>query len=159
VPPDLLRGDGRLEVCAPTQSVRNRVDHRRHWGDGAGLAGSPHLQVSPAGRRFEDLPIDRGQVGRARQLVVQERDADRLRRVQIVAERLVERLADPLRNAAMDLPVRDLRLQERAEVVERAVIGHLDLAGFAVDRDRAGVATDGICEADPDLGVAGEALG
>ena len=53
----------------------------------------------------------------------------------IVDRALVERLADPLRDAAMDLAVKQDRIHRRAEIVDDDVVGDGGDAGLGVDLD------------------------
>ena len=63
----------------------------------------------------------------------------------VVVAMLEQRLADALRDAAMDLAVDDQRIDGAADVVDRAVAHDLDGAGLRIDLDFA------------DMGAVGEA--
>ena len=60
--------------------------------------------------------------------------------VAVVDDMLPQRLADALRDAAVDLAVHDQRVDRAAEIVDRAVAHDLDYAGLGIDLDLADVA-------------------
>ena len=57
----------------------------------------------------------------------------------VVDRLLVQRLGDALRDAAVDLPLDDLRVDDRAAVVDGDVLHDLGRAGLGVDLDHADV--------------------
>ena len=79
-------------------------------------------------------PLVRGQLGRRRERVPDEGARQRIA-VLAVHDLLVERLPDPEGDAAVHLPVRDERVDQRPRVVDRDVPCELDLAGLGVDLD------------------------
>jgi hypothetical protein len=62
----------------------------------------------------------------------------------LVVDRLLEQgLRDPLHDPSDDLALDDLRVDDRAHIVDSDVLGHLDVAGLGVDLDRADVRSEG----------------
>ena len=59
--------------------------------------------------------------------------------LRIVDAMLAQGLAEPLRDAALDLPLDDHRIDHGADVVHAPVAEDVDLAGVAIDLDLAGV--------------------
>ena len=59
--------------------------------------------------------------------------------VVVVVRAFVERLGNPLRDAAMELTVDDQRVDDVADIVDRDVSDRLDLTRIAIDLDHADV--------------------
>ena len=71
----------------------------------------------------------------ARHAVILERAGEELARVRLVHHLLDERLADPLRDAALDLALAQERVQHAADIVHRGIAHERRLAGVGVDLD------------------------
>ena len=144
--PSTLRGrDRRLGDLDAERRERivDRVDDRGRRGDRAALAYAllPELRIRR--RRLHVHDAHGRHLGRARQDVVRERRGERLA-LGVVGHLLVERGADALRGAAVDLAVHHHRIDERAAILDDHVVEYLDVAGLGVHRHGHGMA--GIAE-------------
>src|SRR3954471_2933190 len=146
-PPDLL-GRGRHREVGDAergQRIDDRVDHGGRDADRAALADALDAErvVGARGDVVADLEVR--QVGRARHAVVHERSGGQLA-LGVVADLLVQRLADALGEAAVGLPVDDHRVDDRADVVGDRDLDDLGDAGLGVDLDLDQVAAAGVGE-------------
>ncbi len=142
--PDAGRRCGHVEM--PHAERRQRVHHRIHngggGGDGAGLTASLHAQpVGAAWKVARQIALERGKIIRARQRIVHQRARQDLPGLGIEQRVLEQRLPDPLRHTAMDLPQRQPGIEQPAVVVKDHVAVEPDLAGLGVDALR-GTRTD-----------------
>ena len=72
-----------------------------------------------------------GHVIRARHTIIHEAASQKLG-VFVIHDILQQGLAQPLRNAAMNLPQQQHRIHDSAEIIHQAVAGHSHSAGFRV---------------------------
>jgi hypothetical protein len=121
------------------ERVVHRVGDRRRRRDGAAFADALLAEAGVGRGRLEVVDAHRGHLGGARQQIVRERGGERLA-LRVERHFLVERGADALRRAAVNLAVDDHRVHERAAVLDDHVIEDLDLAGLGVDCDARRVA-------------------
>ena len=77
---------------------------------------------------------NRRDVDGARQGIVHERAGDRLA-ARVIVDLFHQRLADTLRDAAMQLAGDDHRIDNGAEIIDAAVAHDLDHAGLRIDLD------------------------
>src|SRR3954463_8910360 len=117
-PPDLLGGGRHRDVgdAEGGQRVDDRVDHRRRDADRAALADALDAERVVGARRDVVADLEVRQVGRARHAVVHERTVGQLA-LGVVADLLVQRLADALGEAAVGLAIDDHRVDDGADVV------------------------------------------
>ncbi len=112
----------------------------RRRAEAAGLARALGAERVGGAGELVVVELDRAEIVGARQGIVHEAAGDQLAGRRVVDRVLEQRLADALRDAAMDLTRRHHRIEERAEIVDRHEALDLDLAGLAVDLDLADVA-------------------
>ena len=113
------------------EGVRRGIRDRGRRADRAALA-DPLLAEFAIGRRgLHVLDADIRHLGRARQQIIGERRGERLA---ILIERhlLIERRADALRRAAIDLTVDDHRVDQHAAVLDDDVVEDLDRAELGI---------------------------
>src|SRR5215475_1063218 len=135
-PPDLLGGGRHREVgdAERGQRVDDRVDHRGRDADRATLSDALDAERVVGARRDVVADLEVRQVGRARHAVIHERAVGQLA-LGVVADLLVERLADALGEAAVGLAVDDHRVDDGADVVGDRDVDHVGDAGLRVDLD------------------------
>ncbi len=136
-------------VIGMSMLVTPRCDERVHHGVGDRRRGAdgrrlPHAlgaqrMVRRGGDRLARLP-GRG-LHRRRQQVVHERPGEVVALL-VVRDLLVQRRGEAHRQAAVDLPVHDHRVDDVAAVVDRDEAPDLDLPGALVDVDDADVAAE-----------------
>ena len=124
------------------QRVEHRVGDRRRRADGAGLADALDPERVHRRRRHGVAEDVVGDVVRARQRVVHEFTGQELAAV-VVDGLLEQHLADRVGDAALHLALDDQRVDQRAAVVDRGVLGDLHLAGVAVHVDGDDVRAEG----------------
>ena len=112
--------------------VGDGVDHRRRRRDRARLAAA--LDAERVRRRFRrgHVDLERRQIVRPRHAVIHQRAGDELT-VLVIDHAFEQRLADALRDAAVDLALDDHRIDDGAEIIDRGPRDDLALAGL---RDR-----------------------
>ena len=108
---------------------------------GAPIAPASPQPLTPSGLWVQSVPcvatVKFGRIVGARHAVVHERAGEKLAALAVVAAFLEERLADPLRQPAMDLALDDHRIDDAAEIVDGGEIDDAHRAGVAVDLDLA----------------------
>ena len=124
---------GRADPC---QRIVDRVHHRRDRAERAGLADAFDPERVAVGRRLVVAEVEIAEIGGARHAVIHERAGQELAAL-VVDDVLHQHLADPLDDAAMDLPFASSGLSTMPTIVDRGIAGQLDLAGLCVDLDLA----------------------
>src|SRR6516165_11198752 len=144
--PDALAGCWHVEAFDPEwrERIDNRVDDRRQRADRTRLAGALGAQWVALGRYRvrADLHI-RHRIG-ARHAVIHEAAGQVLPRLTVIDNLLHQSLAQPLRDAAMDLALKADRVHHRADVVDDDVADDFQRTGLGVDLDLADMAAIGI---------------
>ncbi len=115
------------------ESVEDRVDDGLRRGDATGLTRALDAERIGGGRQFIEDDVERRQIAGARQRVIQQRPARQLARLRVVDRVLEQRLADALRNAALDLALGQQRIDQPAVIVDRGIAFEADGAGFRID--------------------------
>src|SRR5436309_14454058 len=121
--PDALWGSGHRDVgdAERGEGVEDRVHYRRRAGDGAAFADTFGAQwVCRAGDGAE-IDADRRQHVGARDAVIQEGAGQQLAAVAVVDDVLDQRLAGALGDAALDLALRQKRVDDSADIVDDRV--------------------------------------
>ncbi len=137
----IRRGDiGECNSSTPErpQRIVDRVGDRRRRRDGAAFADALDAEHRVGRGRFHVIEPRLGDFGRTGQQIIGER---RRQRLSGAVERhfLVERGADALRQAAIDLAVDDHRIDQHAAVLDDDIVEQLDVAEIGIDRDGDGV--------------------
>src|SRR6266576_715907 len=114
--PDRLRGRRHGDLLAADR-VGDGVDDRGGRGDGAGLAAAFDAERVRRAFRHRHADLERGHVVRARHAIIHERAGHELA-VLVIDRAFEQRLADPLRDPAVDLTLDDHRIDEDAEIVD-----------------------------------------
>src|SRR3984893_8106320 len=144
--PDALAGCRHLEAFDPERRKRtdDGVDDRRQRADCAGLTRALGAQWIALGRHRVrgDLHV-RHRVG-ARHAVIHEAAGQVLPRFAVVDDLLHQSLAQPLRDAAMDLALEADRVHYGTDVVDDDVADDLQRAGIGVDLNLTDMAAIGI---------------
>src|SRR5581483_5510799 len=123
--------------------VLDRRGDRGGHGDGAALSGALEALRVGVGRRVDVEQLRRrGDLAGADDRVVEEARRPQ-GAVRVVHRGLVERVAEPVREAAEQLALEGQRVDRLARVVNDDVAENLDLAGLPVDGDHRGVASAG----------------
>ena len=138
-PPWMMRhsfsGRSIMSMCVTpnsAQRVDRRVDDARRRAERAGLAHALGAEWVHRRRRHRRVELEAREVGGARQRVVHERAGQQLP-VLVVDGLLDHRLADALRQPAVDLPFDDERVDQIPGVVDGHEFQQRRLAGLAVD--------------------------
>ena len=124
---------GRSVMRSPIAS-RDRVGDRRHRRDDRHLADAARAERMARVRHLDQDRLDHRQVGGHRAAVVEEARVIHLA-VLVVDVLLVQRPADALRDAALDLALDVARVDRAADILHRGVAQDRDLAGLRVDLD------------------------
>src|SRR3982750_433722 len=124
--PDPRRRERQLDV--KTERGRDGVRDRSRRADRAALAHALRAERVERRRRLAQAARDRRHRLRRRQVVVVEIDSERLP-VLVVADVLVQALADALHHRADDLALREQRIDDAAAVVDADELHDLDLPG------------------------------
>ena len=134
--PQCFGGCRHVEMPNPErfQRIDQGVGDRRWRTDRPGLAAAFDAERVVRAQRRMRVDLERRQVVRARHAIVHERAGDELRRI-VIDRVLVERLADALRQAAVDLAGDDHRVDDAAEIIARGEVDNRYLSGFGVDFD------------------------
>ena len=111
--------------------VADRVADRRHRRDDRHLAHAARAERMARVRHLDQDRLDHGQVGRHWAAVVEEARVIHLA-VLVVDVLLVQRPADALHGAALDLPLHVARVDGAADILHRGVAHDGDLAGLTV---------------------------
>jgi hypothetical protein len=121
--PDPLRRCRHVEMGNPVwrQRVDDRVHHRGRGGDGADLAAPLDAKRIVPATGALGRHRDRRQVICAGHAIIHERTGEELSARRVIDAVLAERLADPLRNTAMDLTLHDHRVQHHADIVDGSI--------------------------------------
>ena len=113
----------------------------------AGMVPTSPTPFTPSGLSGEGVSLierrQHRQLGRGRQQVVREGGGERLAAV-VVAHPFEQRVADPVRDAAMDLAVDDHRIDQVSGILQRVILDDAHLAGLHVDLDLGHVAAVGV---------------
>src|SRR6266851_8194213 len=117
------------------EGVVDRVHHRRDRADRAGFADALNAERVLVGRGYVLPELEGAEIVGARHAIILERPGDELTALGVVDQVLQQRLAEPLDDAAVDLPLAQKRVQHVADIVDRAVARERHLAGLAVDLD------------------------
>ena len=129
------------------KGMADGVDHRRRAADRAGLAAALDAQrIVGAGRALDGLHREVREVVGARHRVVHVAAGQQLAAVGVVDAVLAQRLAQALRQAAVDLAFDDHRVDDVAEVVAGGEAVDAHDAGGGVDLDLADVAAGRVGE-------------
>src|SRR6185312_16675849 len=111
----------------------------RHGADAAGFAGALDAERVGLGWHRAALDVIADQIARPRHGVVHERAGEHLALL-VELDVFHEDLADAHGDAAVDLAVKEQRIDHRADVVDYVVAQDFDLAGLLVDFQLADVA-------------------
>ena len=97
--------------------------------------------LTPSGLRSVgvafSLQFEAAEIVGPRHRVILERAGQQLPALRVVDQVFHQHLAEPLDDAAMDLPLAQERVQHRPDIVDGAVAGQRHLAGLGVDLDLA----------------------
>ena len=118
--------------------VRDGVDHGGRCADRAGLAAALDAERIARTQRRGVVQLERRQIVGARHGVVHERGGHELA-AGVVDRAFEQRLADALREAAMDLALDDHRVDQPAEIVGGDEIDEGGLAGAGIDLEFADI--------------------
>ena len=149
-------GDIGMCVMRTPAGVRHRIGDRRQRRHDRRFADAAHAVRMVGVGNLEDLRVDERQVGAHRNAVVEEA---RVLQPPVLAVDvlLVERPADALRRAALELALDVGRMNRLAGVLDHRVAQHLRGAGFGIDLDVADMGGEGNAGAvGDDLVVAGD---
>ena len=116
------------------ERVDDRVHHRRRRRDRTRLPHSLHAHRIRRARRLGAVELPAREL-RGRRNEIADHVPGQQVAVLVVDRLLVERLRDALREPAVDLPLDDDRVHDRADVVDGDVAQQLDGAGLGVDLD------------------------
>ncbi len=144
--PDLLRRQRHLQpgIVALADGVDDGVDDGAGRGRRAAFThalGADRVGLAGDGVMHDG---DGRHVGGARHAVVHEAARQDLAAVVVVEHVLEQRLAEPLRDAAVDLSLENGALEDVAAVADRRVAHNLDAARLRIDLDLRDVAAVGI---------------
>ena len=117
------------------QRIVDGVDHGRRRADRAAFADALGLGDGGVAIGFHVMQLDRRDFARGRQQVVGERAGENVAGV-AVDDFLQQRIADALGDAAMDLAVRDHRIDDAAGVFRHQELLDRHVAGVDVDQRR-----------------------
>src|SRR4029077_3676111 len=125
-----------------TERIENGADDGRRRACRTGFAGA--FDAERIGRRWHlrDFRQQVGEIRSARHRVVLEAAGDQLA-IGIEHDRFHQRLADALRDAAMDLAIAEQFVDDLADIVDGGVTRERDQAGLRIDLDFAKVAAIG----------------
>ena len=120
------------------QRVVDGVGDRGRWRDRAAFADALDAELRIGRRRLHVIEPRRRHFGRTRQQIVRKRRRQRLTG-RIERHFLVQRGADTLGQAAIDLAVHDHRIDQNAAVFNDDVVENLDVAEIGIDGDDRGM--------------------
>ena len=143
--PQLLGPQHHVDVLHAelAQRVDGRGDDARRRAERAGLADALGAERVHRRRRHRAVQLEAREVDRARHRVVHERSGQQLA-VVVVDGLLDHRLADALRQAAVDLSLDDHRVDQIPGVVDGDELQQRRLAGLAIDLEHRDVAAERI---------------
>ena len=144
-PPQLLGPQHHVDVFHAERA--QRVDRRRHdarrRSERAGFADALRAERIARRRRHGRRQLEAREIGGPRHRVVHERSGHQL--AVVVVDRFFDhRLADALRQAAVDLSFDDQRVDQIAGIVDGDQLQQLRLAGLAIDLEHRDVAAERI---------------
>src|SRR5882757_5688626 len=117
------------------ERIHHAVGDARRAADGTGFAAALGAERIGAARRgIVEGDSDRRDVVGARHAVILVARGQQLAFL-AVGDAFIERLADALRDAAMDLAGHQHRIDGNADVIDRGIAHHLADAGFGIDLD------------------------
>src|SRR5208282_6272850 len=122
-----------------TQRIVDGVHHRCRRCDGAPFSHSLDAETRVGRWRLDVQDTNVRHLSSPGEHVIEERRGKRLA-IGIVADLLVQRRSDSLRNAADDLPLDDQRIYHGAAVVAYHIVEQLDGADPGIYRDHTGMA-------------------
>src|SRR5216683_2771773 len=139
--PDRLPDLHRRQWCVQgldaefAERVHHAVGDAGRTADRAGFAAALGAQrIGTARRGFIERDLDRWNIVGARQAVILIARGQQLS-LGVVGHALVQRLSNALRDAAVDLPRHQHRIDGDADVVDRGVAHHTADAGLRIDLD------------------------
>ena len=152
----LKRNFGDLDA-GPGKRILDRLREHRARRNAARFADALEADRVERRRRLAMRRLDRRHVGRGRQQIVHERRVQQLALL-VVDELLVERVADAVRDAAVNLSFDEQRIDDRAAIVDDEVALDLDRRRLGIDLDDHRVhAARGAAAVGPEVGRALEA--
>jgi hypothetical protein len=137
--PNRLRGCRHDEILT-ANGVSDGIDHGCWCGDRPRLSAALDAERIRRRLRFGKANLERRQVVGMRHAVIHQRPGHELT-VFVVHRTLQQGLPDALRDAAMNLPFDNHRIDHCAEIVDGGPIHDVSLAGLTINLDLANVAT------------------
>ena len=119
------------------ERIDDRVDQGRRRADRAGLAGALDAERVGAARHDVVGELDRRQILGAGDAVIGQRAGQQLAGLGVEDGSFEHRLADPLRDPALDLPGEQQRIDDRTEIVDHEIAQDVDMPGVGLDLDLA----------------------
>ncbi len=117
------------------QRIGDRIADGGGDGNDAALARALCAErIAWRGAQFQRHAAHIGKVGRGRHQIVGERRVQQLR--VLIVDQVVEKdAAEPLHQRADRLAVHDRRVDGAADILDRHIVEHFDMAGAVIDRD------------------------